>query len=125
MMMSILELLQHIVNKVMPRLMPEGRLLRAAQECVEACTYLLIMTNYMLDQSTFLVFTIIMMQCLSTGFIICGQAGGRIPPAACNLLISVYLFYVFFLLFPSLSPCFLFCLQTFGQVTINKYPCTT
>jgi len=35
--MSILELLQHIVNEPAPRLMPEGRFPRAAEEFVDAC----------------------------------------------------------------------------------------
>ena len=35
--MSILELLQHIANEPAPRLMPEGRFPRAAEEFVDAC----------------------------------------------------------------------------------------
>jgi len=35
--MSILELLQHIVNEPTPRLTPEGRFPKAAEEFVDAC----------------------------------------------------------------------------------------
>lgn len=35
--MSILELLQHIVNEPAPRLTPEGRFPKAAEEFVDAC----------------------------------------------------------------------------------------
>ena len=35
--MSILELLQHIINKPAPRLMPEGKFPRSAEEFVDAC----------------------------------------------------------------------------------------
>ncbi len=35
--MSILELLQHIVNEPAPRLTPEGRFLKEAEEFVDAC----------------------------------------------------------------------------------------
>jgi mitogen-activated protein kinase kinase len=35
--MSILELLQHIVNEPAPRLMPEGRFPKAAEDFVDAC----------------------------------------------------------------------------------------
>lgn len=37
MMMSILELLQHIVNEPAPRLTPEGRFPRAAEDFVDSC----------------------------------------------------------------------------------------
>jgi mitogen-activated protein kinase kinase len=35
--MSILELLQHIVNEPAPRLLPEGRFPKAAEEFVDTC----------------------------------------------------------------------------------------
>lgn len=37
--MSILELLQHIVNEPAPRLTPEGRFPKAAEEFVDACLW--------------------------------------------------------------------------------------
>ena len=37
--MSILELLQHIVNEPAPRLTPEGRFPKAAEEFVDACLF--------------------------------------------------------------------------------------
>lgn len=37
--MSILELLQHIVNEPAPRLTPEGRFPREAEEFVDSCLF--------------------------------------------------------------------------------------
>lgn len=39
MMMSILELLQHIVNEPAPRLIPEGRFPKEAEEFVDSCLF--------------------------------------------------------------------------------------
>ena len=38
-MMSILELLQHIVNEPAPRLIPEGRYPKEAEDFVDSCLY--------------------------------------------------------------------------------------
>lgn len=38
-MMSILELLQHIVNEPAPRLIPEGRFPKEAEDFVDSCLY--------------------------------------------------------------------------------------
>lgn len=39
MMMSILELLQHIVNEPAPRLTPEGRFPKEAEDFVDSCLH--------------------------------------------------------------------------------------